>query len=140
MKLMGRVIADVIVTNNLDIARFEAGELPPEKIRRVAMRGAVDTASNYLVLPASVVQHLGFRTPTEAKVTYADGHSAVRRVAEQVGVELLGRYGVFRALVEPERSTALIGAIVLEDLDLLVDCTNQKLYPRDPERIIAEVE
>jgi hypothetical protein len=36
------------------------------------------------------------------------------------------------AIIEPKRETALIGAIVLEYLDLLVDCTAQKVVPRDP--------
>ena len=35
---------------------------------------------------------------------------------------------------------ALIGAIVLEDLDLLVDCTNQRLVPRDPKYVVSEIE
>jgi predicted aspartyl protease len=137
---MGRVIVSVTVSNNGDVLKFEEGQLAPEKIRRVAIQGVVDTAANYLVLPASVVQHLGLKTPTEATVRYADWRSGTRRIAEQVGVELLGRYSVFRALVEPDRDTALIGALILEDLDLLVDCTNRKLYPRDPEHVIAEVE
>jgi hypothetical protein len=34
----------------------------------------------------------------------------------------------------------LIGAIVLEALDLLVDCRTQTLRPRDPKEIIAEIE
>jgi len=29
---------------------------------------------------------------------------------------------------------------VLEDLDLVVDCTRQTLAPRDPKQIISEVE
>jgi len=35
---------------------------------------------------------------------------------------------------------ALIGAIVLEDLDLLVDCQNQRVVPRDPSGAIYEIE
>jgi hypothetical protein len=42
--------------------------------------------------------------------------------------------------VEPNRTDVLIGAIVLEDLDLLVDCRTQTLRPRDPGGIIAEIE
>ena len=42
--------------------------------------------------------------------------------------------------VEPGRESALIGAIVLEDLDFLVDCAGQRLVPRDPKHIISEVE
>lgn len=59
---------------------------------------------------------------------------------ENVWLELLGRHGVFKATLEPQRDTALIGAIVLEDLDLLVDCKNQRLFPRDPRFVISEIE
>lgn len=45
-----------------------------------------------------------------------------------------------RAIVEPGRDDALIGAIVLEDLDLLVDCSQQMLRLRDPEKMLAFVE
>ena len=38
------------------------------------------------------------------------------------------------------RSDALLGAIVLEELDLLVDCTTQSLHPRDPDMIVTEIE
>ena len=52
---------------------------------------------------------------------------------------LLGRDGVFSAIVESKRETALIGAIVLEVLDLLVDCANLRLMPRDPKYVISEI-
>ncbi len=44
------------------------------------------------------------------------------------------------AVVEPARTNVLLGAIVLEAFDLLVDCPQQKLHPRDPDHIIAEIE
>lgn len=58
------------------------------------------------------------------------------------GIELTygQRSSVFNAIVEPARDSALIGAIVVEDLDLIVDCTRQSLVPRDPERIVSEIE
>ena len=55
-------------------------------------------------------------------------------------LQIQGRDGVFSAIVEPGRSEALIGAIVLEDLDFLVDCAQQKLIPRDPTYIVSEIE
>jgi hypothetical protein len=57
-----------------------------------------------------------------------------------VWLQLLGRHGVFSAIVEPDRSDFLIGAIVLEKLDLLIDCETQSLYPREPDSILAELE
>ena len=44
------------------------------------------------------------------------------------------------AIVEPSRPTALIGAIVLEDLDSLIDSRKEQLVPRDPNQILAEIE
>ena len=42
--------------------------------------------------------------------------------------------------MEPKREDVLIGAIVLEDLDLIVDCVTQTLQPRDPKQYTAEIE
>jgi hypothetical protein len=43
-------------------------------------------------------------------------------------------------VIEPKRDSALIGAIVLEELDLLIDNTRQRLVPRDPRFIVSEIE
>jgi hypothetical protein len=55
-------------------------------------------------------------------------------------LEVFGREAVFTAVVEPKRKTALIGAIVMEELDLVADCTTQTLHPRDPKWIVTEIE
>jgi hypothetical protein len=70
--------------------------------------------------------------------------SSAREAAQQAkqtnNRATLGRDGVFSAIIEPDRKDALIGAIVLEELDLLVDCTTQTLRPRDPKEIVSEIE
>ena len=137
---MGRLSVELMVVNNRDLQMAEGGALPREKVRRFQLQGTVDTAAALLVLPADVADRLGLPKAGEAIVRYADRRSATRALVEEVRIELLGRHGTFRAIVEPDRTTALIGAIVLEDLDLLVDCTNGRLYPRDPDHIIAEIE
>ena len=71
---------------------------------------------------------------------YADGRRGIGPEAGPIQVFLSGRENVFSAIVEPKRDSALIGAIVLEDLDLLVDCNKQRLVPRDPHHVISEIE
>ena len=73
------------------------------------------------------------------RVKYADGR-ATRAAAQGAYVKILERDSAFTAVVEPKRDTVLIGAIVLEDLDLLVDCQHQRLIPRDPHGAIYEIE
>lgn len=76
----------------------------------------------------------------ETPVRYADDRKAKRKLVSDVQLELLGRESVFSAVVEPRRTTALIGAIVLEELDFIVDCARQTLRPRDPDGIVSEIE
>ena len=76
----------------------------------------------------------------ETTVRCADSRREKRRLATNVWLQLLGRHSVFSAVIEPDRDDALIGAIVLEELDLLVDCATQSLYPRESDAILTEIE
>ncbi len=137
---MGRTIVQITLSNYSDIHEMESGRITPDKIRRVTMNAVVDTGAARLVLPLSVVQHLGLPVSERSTVRYADHRREMRDIVKDAYVELLGRGGPFKAIVEPNREDALLGAIVLEDLDLLVDCAAQRVYPRDPNTIITEVE
>ena len=106
----------------------------------MTIRGVVDTGAARLVLPKSVVKQLGLPLADKVKVRYADHRTQTRDTVEFVQVEIQGRRGTFTAIVEPSRTEALIGAIVLEDLDYLADCKHQRLVPRDPRFIISEIE
>jgi clan AA aspartic protease len=137
---MGRFSVEVELANHKDQIRAEAGLLLPEQIRRVRIRGVVDSGATRLVIPSSVAQELGLETSSNTKVRYADGRSAERAIVKDLHLSYGGRESVFNAIVEPARDSLLIGAIVLEDLDFLVDCAGQRLVPRDPNQIISEIE
>jgi clan AA aspartic protease len=137
---MGRFSVEMEVANYLDIAKAAEGTLPPDKVRRMKVTGLVDTGAVRLVLPPSVVQQLGLPSAGDVTVRYADGRTATLQRASGAEVTLQGRKSSFTALVEPKRTDALIGALVLEELDFLVDPTNQRLVPRDPNTIISEIE
>jgi predicted aspartyl protease len=104
------------------------------------VRSVIDPGAAMLVLPQAVVKRLGLRAGGTAEVRYADGQRAKRCEAKGACITILGRDDTFTAVVEPKRSTALVGAIVLEALDLLVDCKNQCVIPRDPSGPIYEIE
>ncbi len=137
---MGWVEVEFLVLNNRDLQMAEGGALAADKVRSFQLMGVVDSGSTHLVLPTDVADRLGLPKAGAITIHYADRRTAVRSLVTQVEVELLARRGTFRAVLEPERTTALIGAIVLEDLDLLVDCANNRLVPRDPSGLTAEVE
>jgi predicted aspartyl protease len=122
------------------LIRARAGDIPESRVRRVTLRSVVDSGATRLVIPKSVADCLGAEPTGEVGVCYADGRVGQRPMVRGVHLTWGGRSSVFNAIVEPDRDSALLGAIVLEDLDLVIDCTTQTLRPRDPNRIISEIE
>lgn len=137
---MGRFSVEVELTNYDDRVRALNGDIPPERVRRARLAGVVDSGATRLVLSERVVQALGLRRSGQASVRFADGRMAMREMATGVELRFGDRGGLFTAIVEPGREDARIGAIVLEDLDLLIDCSGQRLVPRDSKQIVSEVE
>jgi predicted aspartyl protease len=139
-KKVGRVSIDFEIANYEDMVLAHRGVMPHDQIRRQTISGIVDPRAAMLVLPPTVVKELGLPPGDKTIVRYADGHRAQRPQADGAYVEILGRHGTFTAVVEPKRTTALVGAIVLEALDLLVDNRRGRLIPRDPKGPVYEIE
>jgi predicted aspartyl protease len=136
---MGRFFVGLRLANRIDVTDAQRGLLAPENVRQVTVSGLVDTGATRLVIPASVAEQLGAREVGEIQVRYADLRET-RQLVDDVLVEIQGRLATFRAVVEPNRDSVIIGAIVLEELDFLVDCVARKLYPRDPDHVTSEIE
>lgn len=128
------------VANGDDVALARRGMIPAAEIRTATLSGLVDTGATRLVLPKWVAEQLDFPPQGSTGVRYADHRRAVLPVVGQVQLYLLGRTGTFDAVIEPNRPDALIGAFVLELLDLLVDPRLGRLLPRDPNMILTELE
>ncbi len=137
---VGRIIVDFLIANNRDVVALLPRDDVLSYVQHVTLPGVVDSGAAKLVLPQKVVDELGLLPDGETTVRLADNSRVRRQVVSNVWLELLGRHGVFSAVVEPNRQDALIGAIVLEELDLLVDCGSQSVYPREPGSTLTEIE
>lgn len=137
---MGRFSVEFVVANNREVVQAAPGVPIPQGVKHLVVSGVVDSGAARLVLPQTAVEQLRLQGHGETTVRYADGRREKRPVVSNVWLQLLGRDGVFSAVVEPDRPDALVGAIVLEELDLLVDCTSQTLRPREPDSIVTEIE
>lgn len=102
----------------------------------------VDTGATMLVLPGWLQRELQFPVIRRQIVRYANEDTAERDVVYGVEVTVCGRTGVFEAVVEPEKRYGLLGAIVMESLDLIAEPRSHRLCvnPRSPERPMAEIE
>jgi predicted aspartyl protease len=137
---MGRFTVQLELLNHHDVLRAEDGVIREDQIRRSRIAGIVATGAARLVLSATVVAALGLPETGKTTVKYADGRRDQKKVVGESQLEIQGRRCVFSAVVEPNGTDALIGAIVLEELDLLPDCTTHSLVPRDVDLIVTELE
>lgn len=139
-KKMGRFSVEVVIASDRDVLMAKPGDRIPDRVKHLRLQGLVDSGAARLVLPPHVATELQLPDEGETTVRYADHRREKRRLVSNVWLQLLGRHGVFSAVIEPERQDALIGAMVLEELDLLVDCGTQPLQPREPDAILTEIE
>jgi predicted aspartyl protease len=86
-----------------------------------------------------LVQHLGLRIRGQLGAKYADGRQESVGLTTPVIIEIEGRETTEVTLVTGDE--VLIGQTVLETLDLLVDCKNQRLVPNPehPEHSILRI-
>ncbi|MFN0148352.1 MAG: retroviral-like aspartic protease family protein [Dehalococcoidia bacterium] len=127
---VGEVVVAVRLENPLDRHLARRGQLPADDVRATTIDILVDTGASSLVLPQDVVEVLGIEQLDTTIVEYADGRQEERPVAGPVAVEVLGRTRNFDCVVGAPGTEPLLGQVVLEMLDFLVDCKDQRLVPR----------
>ena len=114
---MGKVIEKIKLTNFTD---------PSKSLEIDAL---IDTGATMLVLPQDVVEQLGLKKLQDTPVRYANNTTQIKSVYGIAILEIRGRVGYFDALAEVEGSQPLVGQIVLERLDLLVDPNKKVVMP-----------
>ena len=127
---MGEVKVNVELENYVDRELAHRGALPEDRVRSQRVDVVVDSGAVMMLLPQDLVEALGLRLLRKAIVTYADERKEERDVAGVVTVKVAGRNVETSCVVGPPGSEALLGQIVLEEADLLIDCANQRLTTR----------
>ena len=126
---MGKVIEKVKFTSLLD------------QTKSVEIEAVIDTGATMVVLPQNVVEKLGLKKIRETRVRYANNKTELKSIYGVVTIEIKGRTGNFDVLAEAEGSQPLIGQVVLEILDLVVDPRTRTLTPNpmSPEMPMVEI-
>lgn len=136
---MGEIKTRVRLVNAVDEALARTGQIVPEQVRTYETEALVDTGAVRSVIPVQVAQRLGVGSRGKRVAEYADGRQEVVDVTGPVIFEILGRDTLEEALILGDE--VLIGQTVLEKLDLLADCANQRLLPNPahPDQPVSKV-
>lgn len=114
---------------------------PLTKSKIVEIDAKVDNGATMLVLPGSIAKELNFPKIRKQVVKYANEETAERQVIWGIELEICNRKGIFEAVIEPKKTYPLIGAIVMETLDLIIEPRSLKIYPNPRSKLpMAEIE
>ena len=126
---MGKVVTKALLSNNQDLTRLADGRIVVDQVRQQEQELIVDTGARAVGLPLSIIEQLGLPATRRVTVTLSDGSRQERQLYGELRVQVGDRDDVFSCVAKPEGAPLLLGQLVLEALDLVVDCGQQRLIP-----------
>lgn len=129
---MGIVYAELILTNIEDMGLLRRSYIKEEQVRKMKVNSLVDSGAYMLVIPEHVKLQLGLEVVEQREVELADGKTNLCDVVGPVEIRFANRRAVSNAFVMGNE--VLLGAIPMEELDVVIDTRNQKLIvnPENP--------
>jgi clan AA aspartic protease len=131
---MGLVFAEIELLRGDDLALVRSGYISENQINRCTVRAMVDSGATMLSIPTYVKEQLKLGKISEVEAELADGSSTIYEVVGPVEVRFENRRTSVEALVIPNTTKILLGAIPMEGMDVLIDPKRERLIvnPESP--------
>jgi predicted aspartyl protease len=124
---VGEIKVRVKLSSAFDEMLLRRGKLGRRKVRAYEGDAVIDTGEVRSVIPPFVMKKLGALAADKSVASYADGRTEELQISEPIVFDVLGRLTQEEAFVVGDE--ILIGQTVLEKLDLLADCKNNRVIP-----------
>jgi clan AA aspartic protease len=136
---MGLVYTAITLKNAADVSDVDRGYRKAGEVRQTAVNALVDTGAGTLVINEDVREKLGLRITGLRRSTLADGEKFTYQVTEPVSVFWKDRDTACPALVLPDAPDVLLGAIPLEDMDLIVNPATLQLVGAHGDEVLCYI-
>lgn len=123
---MGKITEKVLIINFGDILMISKGMLKEDAIGTEEVEAVVDTGAAFLCLPPDVIEKLGLMYSHSRRIITANGEVS-RRIFSGANIIIQGRETEMSVMENDRTTSALIGYLVLEDLDLVSNTKSHKL-------------
>jgi clan AA aspartic protease len=124
---MGLTYADIELISADDLALSRRGYLDKTKIKRIKVKALVDSGAYMLSLNEEIKIQLDLAVLDEQEAELADGTLRKIEIVGPVEIRFENRMTTVNAAVLPSNTEVLLGAIPMEDMDVLIDPKQQKL-------------
>ena len=131
---MGLVYAEIDLISVDDMVLQRRGYLDKDKIKQVKVKALVDSGAYMLSINETVRAQLDLPFIEKQFGTLADETLIEVDIVGPVEIRFENRSTTVRAVVLPGDAEILLGAIPMEDMDVLIDPKQQKLLvnPKHP--------
>ncbi len=117
---MGLVYADIELINAEDLGLARRNIIGEDEIKRYPLNILVDTGSYMLAINETIQEQLQLPVMEKKKAQLANGHVVECDVVSPVELRFKNRRTVCSAMVLPGDCEPLLGAIPLEEMDVLI--------------------
>lgn len=124
---MGLVYAEIELINGGDLEMARRNIIGEEEIKRMRVQALVDTGAYMLCINENIQEQLQLPVVEKRKAQMADGSIVEYDVVSPVEIKFKNRRSSGSAMVLPGDSEPLLGAIPLEDMDVLIHPQRQEL-------------
>ncbi len=124
---MGVVYADIELINSDDLSMASQNLIGTDEIKRMHLSMLVDTGAYMMAINETIQSQLGFRLIEKRKVQLASGEVVEYDVVGPIDVRFANRRAVCSAFVLPGDAISLLGAIPMEEMDVLIHPKRQEL-------------
>ncbi len=124
---MGLIHANISLTNAGDISLFEGGFIKESDIRKVECVALVDSGAIMMAINENLKIQLGLKVRDVRPAQLADGTVKNLEVVGPIEVRFKNRLSTTNAMVLPGNQEVLLGAIPMEEMDVLIHPAKQEL-------------
>jgi len=138
---MGLVYADIELINSADVEMARRHIIGEEEIKRIRLSMLADSGAYMMAINENIQSQLELPFIEKRKAVMADGSVQEFEVVGPVMVKFANRTAVCNAFVLDGNSEPLLGAIPMEEMDVLIHPLRQELIvnPEHPNYAVLKM-
>jgi len=136
---MGTVYADIELINADDLAMVRRHLMDKDEVKRIVVNMLVDSGAYMMAINESIQEQLDLPFIDTRKSIMADGSIVEHQVVGPIIVKFKNRTATCNALVLPGNTEPLLGAIPMEEMDVLIHPLRQEMIVNPAHPYYAEL-
>jgi len=124
---MGLVYAEIELINAVDLELAKRHVIGEEEVKRMRLNMLADSGAYMMAINETIQEQLDLPFIEKRKAQMAGGHVVEYDVAGPIRVHFANRTAICNAFVLPGDGKPLLGAIPMEEMDILIHPQRQEL-------------